>query len=152
MQIKEVTVERAKVSDILSLQKILKEVYAGKSPWSTTVFWVELSKKKYGCYLKAIYQDEIIGFAGIRVEVEDAHITNIAVSTKYQSKAVGRLLLDQLKLEAKELDCYSMSLEVRASNSKAISMYKKYGFKQMAIKKEYYKDGKEDAVEMFMRI
>ncbi|MGX4685867.1 ribosomal protein S18-alanine N-acetyltransferase [Vagococcus sp. JNUCC 83] len=142
----------AKVTDIMAFQHVLKDVYDGESPWSTAILWLELSKKKYGRYVKAQINQVLVGFAGIRVECDDAHITNIAVLKDYQSRGIGTLLLHQLKKEALDLDCHTMSLEVRASNKRAIEVYEYFGFQQVGVKEGYYRSLKEDAVEMTLTL
>lgn len=142
-----ITFEVAKITDIYLLQYLLKQVY-GKSPWSYTVFWIELNKKQNGLYLKALNQGELVGFVGIRIEASDAHITNIAVLPSFQQKGLGKELLKQTELFAIRKDCLTLSLEVKASNRVAISFYEKYGFFTNGIKPNYYKDNQEDALDM----
>lgn len=140
----------AKVTDILAFQQVLKNVYDGESPWSTAILWMELSKKKYGRYVKAQLNNKLVGFGGIRIECDDAHITNIAVIKEYQEQGIGTQILNQLKEEAQKSECLTMSLEVRASNHRAISVYESFGFQQIGVKKEYYRELREDAIEMSM--
>ncbi len=147
MDEKIITFETAKIMDIYLLQNILKQVY-GKSPWSHTIFWIELSKKSNGLYLKALHEEETIGFIGIRIEGSDAHITNIAVLQRYQNQGLGKKLLQQAELFAESKGCLTLSLEVKKSNQGAISLYERYGFFTNGIKPKYYKDNQEDAVDM----
>lgn len=142
----------AKVTDILSFQQLLKNVYGGESPWSIAILWMELSKKRYGRYVKAQLDNRLVGFAGIRIECDDAHVTNIAVLKEYQSQGIGTQLLYQLRNEAIKSECLSMSLEVRASNKQAISVYESFGFKQTGIKEGYYRELQEDAIEMWLSL
>lgn len=142
-----ITFEVAKVTDIYLLQYLLKQVY-GKSPWSYTVFWIELNKKQNGLYLKALNQGELVGFIGIRIEASDAHITNIAVLPKFQQKGLGKKLLEQAETFAVNRGCLTLSLEVKESNRIAISFYEKYGFFNNGIKPNYYKDNQENAIDM----
>ncbi|MGY3704049.1 ribosomal protein S18-alanine N-acetyltransferase [Vagococcus martis] len=148
---KKLEFQLAKVTDIMAFQQVLKHVYGGESPWSTAILWMELSKKKYGRYIKACLDHQLVGFGGIRIECDDAHITNIAVLPEYQSQGIGTSLLNELKEEAKNLSCHSMSLEVRASNQQAISVYQSFGFEQVGIKEGYYLSSREDAIEMRLK-
>lgn len=149
---KKLEFQLAKVTDIMAFQQVLKNVYDGESPWSTTILWMELSKKKYGRYIKAQLDHKLVGFGGIRIECDDAHITNIAVLPEYQSQGIGTSLLNELKEEAENLSCHSMSLEVRASNHQAISVYQSFGFEQVGIKEGYYLSSREDAIEMSLKL
>jgi [ribosomal protein S18]-alanine N-acetyltransferase len=90
----------------------------------------------------------IVGFSGIWLMVDEAHITNIAVRQQYRRRGIGELLLIATVDLARELKASSMTLEVRASNIVAQNLYSKYGFQQMGIRHGYYLDNKEDAIIM----
>ena len=90
----------------------------------------------------------IVGFSGIWVLAEEAHITNIAVRKEYRRRGIGELLILATIDLALELHAVVMTLEVRASNKVAQALYKKYGFEQVGLRKGYYLDNREDAVIM----
>lgn len=90
----------------------------------------------------------IIGFTGIWMMVDEAHITNLAVRQEYRGKGIGELLLLASVDLANELKASFMTLEVRASNVVAQSLYSKYGFAQMGVRRGYYLDNREDAFIM----
>jgi ribosomal-protein-alanine N-acetyltransferase len=90
----------------------------------------------------------IVGFSGIWMMVDEAHVTNIAVRQQYQGKGLGELLLIATIDMARELKASIMTLEVRASNLAAQSLYSKYGFMHMGIRHGYYLDNREDAIIM----
>jgi ribosomal-protein-alanine N-acetyltransferase len=90
----------------------------------------------------------IIGFSGIWMMTDEAHITNIAVSEAYRGRGIGELLLIATIDLARELKASSMTLEVRISNTVAQNLYSKYGFQQMGTRKAYYLDNREDAIIM----
>jgi ribosomal-protein-alanine N-acetyltransferase len=90
----------------------------------------------------------IVGFAGIWVMADEAHITNIAVRRQYQRQGVGELLLIATIDLAKEMKASIMTLEVRASNFIAQNLYRKYGFTQVGIRRGYYTDNREDGLLM----
>jgi ribosomal-protein-alanine N-acetyltransferase len=90
----------------------------------------------------------IVGFSGIWMMANEAHITNIAVRQQYQGKGLGELLLIATIDMARELKSSIMTLEVRASNLAAQNLYSKYGFMQMGIRRGYYLDNREDAIIM----
>lgn len=90
----------------------------------------------------------IVGFSGIWLMVDEAHITNIAVMQEYRRKGIGELLLIATIDLARELKATTMTLEVRASNTIAQSLYSKYGFLNMGVRHGYYLDNKEDAIIM----
>ena len=90
----------------------------------------------------------IVGFAGIWVMTDEAHITNIAVRKRCQRQGIGELLLISIIDLAKEMKTSVMILEVRASNLPAQNLYHKYGFRQVGIRRGYYLDNKEDGILM----
>ena len=93
-------------------------------------------------------QAYIVGFAGLWVMADEAHLTNIAVRKSHQRHGIGELLLIAAIDLAQELKGKFMTLEVRASNATAQSLYTKYGFAQVGIRHGYYLDNKEDALIM----
>jgi ribosomal-protein-alanine N-acetyltransferase len=90
----------------------------------------------------------IVGFAGFWVMAGEAHIVNIAVRQSYHRRGIGELLLIFLIDLAIEINAHLITLEVRASNTAAQSLYTKYGFALKGLRRGYYSDNKEDAVTM----
>jgi ribosomal-protein-alanine N-acetyltransferase len=90
----------------------------------------------------------IVGFAGIWMMADEAHLTNIAVRRSHRRRGIGELLLISIINLALELDARILTLEVRASNISAQSLYHKYGFSQINIRQGYYTDNKESALVM----
>lgn len=90
----------------------------------------------------------IVGFSGIWLMVDEAHLTNIAVRQQYQGRGLGELLLIATIDLARGLKASIMTLEVRASNLVAQKLYSKYGFMQTGVRRGYYLDNREDAVIM----
>lgn len=82
----------------------------------------------------------IIGFAGFWVMADEAHIVNIAVREVYRRQGVGELLLISVIDLATELKARITTLEVRASNTVAQSLYTKYDFAQVGVRRGYYLD------------
>ncbi len=90
----------------------------------------------------------IFGFTGFWIMPGEAHITNIAVREKHHRQGIGELLLISLIDLATELDTRLITLEVRASNTVAQSLYIKYGFTQVGLRRGYYSDNREDGILM----
>ena len=93
-------------------------------------------------------KEYIVGFAGFWIMADEAHITNIAVRELYHHQGIGELLLISTIDLATRLNARIITLEVRASNTAAQSLYHKYGFIQTGLRRGYYTDDKEDAVLM----
>ena len=79
-------------------------------------------------------------------------IVQIAVHPDIQRSGVGSELINEMKKDAFAKRVRTMTLEVRASNKKAINFYKKHGFKVSHIKPGYYNDNGEDAIYMILEV
>ena len=95
-----------------------------------------------------ITRQYIIGFSGIWMMADEAHVTNIAVRQQYRGRGFGEYLLLATIDLAEKLNASFMTLEVRASNLIAQRLYSKYAFTQMGIRRGYYLDNHEDAIIM----
>ncbi len=90
----------------------------------------------------------ITGFVGFWAMSDEAHITSIAVREDLQRQGIGELLLISTIEMARELNASAVTLEVRASNTGAQSLYSKHGFNKTGVRKGYYTDNREDGVIM----
>lgn len=120
------------------------------TPWSRTAFVNELVNNKFAHYLVLEHNRKIIGYCGVWVIVDEAHITNIAVHSLYRGLKLGEQLLVHAIELAKTLGATKMTLEVRVSNHVAKSLYTKLGFEPGGIRKNYYTDNQEDALVMWV--
>jgi ribosomal-protein-alanine N-acetyltransferase len=91
----------------------------------------------------------IVGYAGIWVMTDEAHITTIASHPAVRGRGVGEFLLVALVHRGMEIGARWMTLEVRASNAVAQNLYRKYTFKEMGVRRRYYSDNGEDALVMW---
>jgi ribosomal-protein-alanine N-acetyltransferase len=87
----------------------------------------------------------VVGYAGLWLMVNEAHITTIAVAPEYQGHGVGELLLLALVDRSIQLGALVVTLEVRVTNEVAQSLYRKYTFRETGLRKRYYSDNGEDA-------
>jgi [ribosomal protein S18]-alanine N-acetyltransferase len=90
----------------------------------------------------------IIGFAGLWLMVDEAHVTTIATHPEFRGLGAGELLLASLVDIAYDIRAQVVTLEVRVSNSVAQNLYRKYGFQDAGIRRRYYSDNHEDALIM----
>lgn len=97
----------------------------------------------------APHTDPIIGYGGVWLTVDDAHITTIAVAPAQRGNGVGELLLNGLIDNAIDLNASLLTLEVRISNTSAQNLYLKYGFRPAGTRPRYYTDNGEDALIMW---
>jgi len=92
--------------------------------------------------------DTPLGFVSIWFLPDEAHITAIAVDENWRGKGLGELLLIGAMEAAMLKNTRVVTLEVRVSNATAISLYEKYGFRRVGVRKGYYTDNREDAAIM----
>lgn len=93
----------------------------------------------------------IVGFLGLWFMADEAHITSVAVSESWRGKGVGELLIIGCVELAKASDASVVTLEARVSNHVAQTLYLKYGFEKVGLRKAYYTDNREDATIMTTR-
>jgi ribosomal-protein-alanine N-acetyltransferase len=91
----------------------------------------------------------ILGFAGMWLMFDEAHITTIGVKRSMRGKGLGELMLVHLVEASREMGAKRLTLEVRMSNTVAQTLYRKYTFKEEGVRKRYYSDDGEDAMIMW---
>jgi len=121
-------------------------------PWSKEAFYRELTENPYAYYIVADIDGTAIGYGGVWIVIDEAHITNIAVLTDYRGQKIGETLLTQLQNLARQHGAKTMTLEVRVSNIVAQNLYRKLGFQNGGIRKGYYTDNNEDALVMWVNL
>jgi ribosomal-protein-alanine N-acetyltransferase len=120
-------------------------------PWSATVFLSELAQRSSRRYRIATIGPLVVGFSGLMIVEEDGHITNIAVDPAWHRRSIGTvLLLDQARA-APALGVRHLTLEVRVSNTPAQSLYQRFGFAPVGVRRNYYVETGEDAIVMWAR-
>ncbi|MGD6903258.1 ribosomal protein S18-alanine N-acetyltransferase [Bacillus infantis] len=121
-------------------------------PWSRDAFINELTKNQFAVYLVLEDDGAVIGYCGAWIVVDEAHVTNIAVLPEYRGKKLGEALMKKMMEAAKELGAVTMTLEARVTNIAAQSLYRKLGFQNGGIRKNYYTDNQEDAIVMWVKL
>jgi [ribosomal protein S18]-alanine N-acetyltransferase len=96
--------------------------------------------------LESEITEELLGIGCFWEILEEAHVTLLGIHPKYQRQGLGKLLLEALLDKARSLGLERATLEVRASNQGAISLYEKFGFKLAGRRSHYYPDNDEDAL------
>lgn len=129
-------------SDIEAVSKIEKQSFT--TFWNTQAYVTELMNAN-ALYVVATLNDRVVGYGGLWVIMDEAHITTIAVEAGLRGNKIGeRLLIEMLKGSQKRGATRS-TLEVRETNEPAKRLYEKYGYVWVAIRKAYYADNKENA-------
>ena len=128
------------------------ETISFPTPWSKEAFYNELTQNRFAKYIVIQYEEELVGYCGVWIVVDEAHITNIAILPEYRGRKLGETLLTKVMEEARKMGATSMTLEVRVTNVVAQYLYRKLGFQNGAIRKKYYTDNQEDALVMWVKL
>ena len=132
------------VKDVAEIEKI-----CFSSPWSEES--IEESLKSGTKFFVAEKCGRVLGYIGISCILDEGYIANIAVLPKERKTGVATALLNRVFSLAKDESLSFVSLEVRESNTPAVSLYKKLGFKTEGRRKNFYENPKEDALIMTKR-
>jgi ribosomal-protein-alanine N-acetyltransferase len=131
-------------ADLDAVHAIENRVYS--QPWTVNLFRGELNQPDKRIYLVAKVGDRVIGYGGIMFIDSEAHLTTIAVDTAFQGKGVGSMITLRLVELAILKRVHWLTLEARASNTAAIGLYEKFGFKKIGERPGYYADGENAAI------
>ncbi|MDR7417113.1 MAG: ribosomal protein S18-alanine N-acetyltransferase [Armatimonadota bacterium] len=142
-----VRIERMREQDIPRVLQIERASFP--TPWPPEAYRREIRENRTAHYIVARVGEEVVGYAGMWVILEEAHITTIAVDPKWRGRRVGERLLVALIEEARNRGARWVTLEVRKSNHIAQNLYRKYGFREVHVRKGYYTDNGEDALIMW---
>lgn len=147
-----IKIEKMQLEDIDDILKVCEDSFV--IPWSRKSFEDEFNNM-LATYLVAKDGDKVVGFIGLWFVMDECHITNIAVSKEYRNKHIATELVEEMFKLCKEHEIAYVLLEVRSSNVAAKELYKKFGFKEDCIRKEYYKNPdntREDAIIMSLEL
>ena len=114
--------------------------------WSYNILKQELENGK-SKYFVAKQENEIVGFAGILLIIDQVNIMNIVVKKDKRNFGIDSLLLEEIIRYSKIHNATSITLEVNEKNIPAIKLYKKYGFKQVGLRRKYY-NNEDNAILM----
>ncbi len=143
-----ISVRKMSASDVDALYEIEKKCFT--QPWCKNDFSI-IPSLDYAHFFVLEYNDIVAAFAGIYV-IDEAELMNIAVLPDFQRMRFASTLLEICIKEAKALNADKMMLEVRKSNTAAISLYRKFGFINVGTRKNYYKSPIEDAIIMIKEL
>ncbi len=139
-----VPIEEKDTEDILKINNL-----CFNPPWSLSSLQNEI-KNKFSKYIVLKKENKIIGYAGIWLIVDEAHITNVAIHPNYRGMGGSNLLMEGILKICTQYEIPAITLEVRENNPVARNLYKKFGFVEEGIRKNYY-EGNIDAVIMWKR-
>lgn len=145
---KKLEIERMKPEHIDEVLKIENESFS--YPWSRKAFMWEVNSNITLPVVVKIDR-KVVAYLVVWIAYDEMHLGNIAVAKSWRRKGVGEELMRWLLQEAEKRNMVRITLEVRISNYSAISLYKKFDFKEVALRKRYYPEG-VDAYQMELEI
>ncbi|MHA4870761.1 ribosomal protein S18-alanine N-acetyltransferase [Duganella sp. PWIR1] len=137
--------QKTDLDEVLALEE---SVYP--HPWSMANF-VDSLNSNYEAWVLRDRDGDLLGYFLLMAVVDESHLLNVAVSPEKQGQGLGRFLLNQAVACSRGLGMESVLLEVRPSNTRALKIYERYGFKQIGRRKGYYPAAngqREDAIVM----
>ena len=139
-------IEAMRLEDLDEVQQIEQASFS--TPWPSNAYRSELMTNRLATYFVARIDGRIVGYGGMWLMVDEAHITTFAIHPGWRRQRIGeRLLLAFLDL-ARDRHAREATLEVRLSNLAARRLYEKYGFRPVGLRPRYYSDNNEDALIM----
>lgn len=147
-----ITITKMSKDDLVGIYEVEKTAFP--IPWPISSFEEEL-RNMLATYLIAKIDNKVVGYIGLWFVMDECHITNIAVHAEYRRNKIASKLIDEMLVLCKKHETSYILLEVRKSNLPAINLYKKFGFKEDSIRKDYYKNPdntREDAVMMSLEL
>lgn len=126
----------------------LLEASIFSSPWKYNDFLTSIEDNN-NIYLVVELGQEIVAYCGLWGVAGEGQINNVAVKEEYRKKHIGYEMLNKLLEYGQSIELKEFTLEVRSSNTGAITLYHKLGFKDAGIRKDFYSKPKEDAIIMW---
>jgi ribosomal-protein-alanine N-acetyltransferase len=139
-----VEIRRLAYADLPQVVAIERRAFA--TPWSLAMFVLELSKPSGVC-LAAEVETELVGYLVCSRYDAIWHVMNVAVDPDRRRRGIASAMIAAL-LERVGHDA-PVTLEVRRSNTGAIALYERFGFRSAGVRRRYYADNGEDAVIMW---
>ena len=137
-------------ADLDKVLSIEQRVHA--YPWTRGNFIDALNSGNL-CQVYQI-QDQMVGYMVAMSAVDEMHLLTLSIDHAYQRQGLGRALLNEILNSARAMDMQRVILEVRPSNVAAVALYRKAGFSELALRRDYYPaaGGREDALVMEYRL
>ena len=135
-----IKMEQGHVAQVAALEAICFQ-----DPWSEKSVASELSNP-LSHWLVAVEADTVLGYIGSQTVLDESDMMNVAVSPAHRRRGIAEALVLTLADALREKGSVKLTLEVRASNAPAITLYEKLDFKPIGLRKNYYRNPKEDAL------
>ncbi len=148
-EVTEIIIDEMTLDNLSRVIEIEKTCFP--DPWPYSSFLMDLENDDTVTIVAEI-GGEIAGFAICQIIVDEMHLMNIAVHPDFRRKKVGHKLLEHLFYTGERYGCNVMYLDVRKSNSGAISFYDRYGFEVLYERRGYYRKPPESALVMVLNL
>ncbi len=146
-QVTEIVLRPMRLEDIEHISRLERRCYT--LPWSSSAYVTEVGNPN-AYYIVALDEEEtLVAYGGMWVIMDELHITTLAVDPERRGQKIGERLLIELLEEGMSRGAERATLEVRERNIVAHSLYLKYGFGDVAVRKNYYSDNSENAIIMW---
>ncbi|MGN0399688.1 MAG: ribosomal protein S18-alanine N-acetyltransferase [Blautia sp.] len=119
-------------------------------PWKEKDF-ADAVNSSNALYLTAEMGNEIVGYAGMWIALDEGEITNVSVKKNRWGCAIGKKLMETLEKEGGKAGVKAFFLEVRKSNERARNLYKRCGFQETGVRRNFYESPVEDGIVMCKR-
>ena len=123
----------------------LESICFGSAAWSERSVGSEL-ENRLALWLVALDGETVAGYVGSQTVLDETDMMNVAVRPDHRRRGIAEKLIEALITDLKNRGSHALTLEVRASNASAIALYEKLDFKQIGLRKNYYRNPKEDAL------
>lgn len=143
-------IDKMEISDFELIKNSLKSDF--DDFWNENILKQELlNTDSIFLVVKDTISDEILGFAGIEIVLDEAELMNIVIRKNKRGLGIGKSLMEKIINIAKENNIKILKLEVNEKNLIAINLYKSFGFKQTGIREKYY-NNHDSAILMDLEI
>lgn len=143
----DVTIRTMRLDDIEYVSRLERRCYT--LPWSSSAYVTEVGNSNAYYTVATLPGGTIVGYCGMWVIMDELHMTTIAVDPAVRGLKIGERLLLDLIQEGIRRGAERATLEVRERNTVAHNLYVKYGFEDVAVRKNYYSDNGENAIIMW---
>jgi ribosomal-protein-alanine N-acetyltransferase len=144
----ELLVRGMQVEDIPVVMDIDRSSFPNPWPENTYAYEIQKNPASHLLVIQLRETARVVGVAGYWLVIDEAHISTFAVHPDWRSRGVGKILLTAMLRHAAGLGAMSATLEVRAGNKSALTLYRGFGFRRVGLRKGYYKNNGEDAILM----
>lgn len=137
------TIERMSECHIQQIAELEKLCF--NDPWSVNSIASELNNR-LSLWLVALDGEQVVGYVGSQTVLGETDMMNIAIHPNFRNKGIATELIYALIKDLSERGSHSLMLEVRATNEPAKRLYEKMGFESVGVRRNYYRNPREDAL------